>query len=305
MKLSQEAARVWIAGKPLSPHQTKPNAEPFGGAAVASATPTSLGPAGLAATIGPPLSPEQTVLWTGRLRIVRLTFRIAIRPDLPPASHITETGRGQKPCTNTVAAVNGPILGLRIGAGFLAPKPATETTAPGAVSAESSVVLATWMGGALVGFVSVRTATSPMKPWFQPGLTATALTACTSPPMKAEVEFVRTVIVDGLETQCAAVSTLVGESTEPVQSVCGVSTAAVKPQSVRLAGVPPTTPALARGAFAAAEPPATDGSSPAPQISAIPSLAERDSITTSIGSAALALELERPRHRVHRPGRRV
>src|SRR6476620_2467149 len=37
MKLSQEAARVWIAGKPLSPHQTKPNAEPFGGAAVASA----------------------------------------------------------------------------------------------------------------------------------------------------------------------------------------------------------------------------------------------------------------------------
>ena len=62
MKLSQEATRVWIAGKPLSPHQTKPNAECLGGAAVASAMPTCLGPAGLWATIGPPLSPAQTVL---------------------------------------------------------------------------------------------------------------------------------------------------------------------------------------------------------------------------------------------------
>src|SRR3954469_16216419 len=153
MKLSQEATRVWIAGKPLSPHQTKPNTERSGGAAVASATPISLGPAGLAASLRPPLSPEQTVFWIGRLRIFPLIFPIAIRPDLPPASHITEVGSGQKPRTNTVAAVNGPILGLRIGAGFLAPKPATETAAPGAVSAESSVVLATWMGGALVGLV--------------------------------------------------------------------------------------------------------------------------------------------------------
>src|SRR3954467_11497785 len=113
MKLSQEATRGGIGGEPLSPHQTKPSAEPFGGAAVASATPTSLGPAGLAATIGPPLSPEQTVLWTGRLRIFRLILRIAIRPDLPPASHITVAGSGQKPCTNTVAAVRGPTFGLR------------------------------------------------------------------------------------------------------------------------------------------------------------------------------------------------
>ena len=61
MKLSQEATRVWSPGKPLSPHQTNPNAERLGGAAVASATPTSLGPAGLEAIIGPPLSPAQIV----------------------------------------------------------------------------------------------------------------------------------------------------------------------------------------------------------------------------------------------------
>src|SRR5262249_54645185 len=111
------------------------------------------------------------------------------------------------------------------------------------------------------------------------GLTATELTACTSPPMKAEVEFVRTVIVDGLATQCAAVSTVVGESTEPVQRVLVVRTAAVKPQFERVAGVPPITLALARGAFAAAVPPATERSSPAAQISARTVLVVRGSIT--------------------------
>ncbi len=278
MKLSQEATRVWMAGKPLRPHQTKPNAERFGGAAVASATPTNLGPAGLAATIGPPLSPEQIVLWIGLLRFVPLTFRIATSPERPPASHTSEVGNGQKPCTNTVAAVSRPIFGLRRGAGFLAPKPATETAAPGLVRAESSVVLATWIAGALVGALRVSTARSPKKPRLQPGLIAAALTARTSPPAKAAFEFARTVIVGGLDTQCAAVSTLVGEITDPVQSVCGVSTATVNPQSEMLAGVPPTTLAFARGAFAPAEP-ATKANSPTAQISATATLAVRDGIT--------------------------
>ena len=124
-----------------------------------------------------------------------------------------------------------------------------------------------------------------MKPCVQAGLIAAAETPWTSPPAKARLELVRTVIVEGFSTQCAAVSTLVGESTEPVQRVCGVSTAAVKPQSEMLAGVPPITLALARGPFAVAEAPATDASSPAVQISANPTLVVRDSITTSIGSA--------------------
>ena len=292
MKLSQEATRVWIAGKPLSPHQTKPNAERFGGAEVASAIPTCLGPAGLWATIGPPLSPAQTVLWIDRLRTFRPIFAIAISPDLPPASHITEVGSGQKPRTDTLACISNPILGLRRGAGFLAPNPATERTVPGLVSAESSVALASWIAGALVGVLRVSTATSPMKPCVQSGLTAAALTACTSPPANARFELVRTVIVDGVAKQCAAVSTFVGEITEPVQSVCGVSTAAAKPQFDRLAGVPPITLVLALGPFAVAETPATDASSPAAQISAVPTLVVRDSITMQVGSAALALELE-------------
>ena len=88
------------------------------------------------------------------------------------------------------------------------------------------------------------------------------MTACTSPPPKADVEFVRTVIVGGLATQWAAVSTFVGEITEPVQSEFVVRTAAVKPQSERLAGVPPITLALARGALAAAVPSAAGGEQP-------------------------------------------
>jgi hypothetical protein len=76
--------------------------------------------------------------------------------------------------------------------------------------------------------------------------------------------------------------------------VCGVSTAAAKPQFDRLAAVPPITLVLARGAFAAAETVATDASSPTAQISAIPTLVVRDSFTMPIGSAALALELEGP-----------
>src|SRR5512132_4583516 len=131
MKLSQQATRVWSPGNPLSPHQTKPNGERLGGAAVASATPTSLGPAGVVATIGPPLSPEHTVRWMTRLRAFPLILRIATSPDLPPASHISEVGTGQKPSTNTVALISRPIFGLRFGAGFLAPKPATERAVPG------------------------------------------------------------------------------------------------------------------------------------------------------------------------------
>src|SRR5919197_3505870 len=99
MKLSQEATRVWIAGNPFSPHQTNPNAERFGGAAVASAMPTCLSPLGVAATIGPPLSPEQTVLWIPRLRTFPLNFATPISPDFPPASQIRLVGSGQKPCT--------------------------------------------------------------------------------------------------------------------------------------------------------------------------------------------------------------
>src|SRR5215204_3196216 len=164
MKLSHEATRVWIAGKPFSPHQTNPNAERLGGAAVASAMPTSLNPAGVAATIGPPLSPAQTVFWIGRLRSFRFTLSIAISPERLPASHISEVGSGQKPRTNTVASVSRPIFGLRRGDGFRAPNPATERAARGPVYAESSVALPSWIGGALVGLLRVRTARSPMKP---------------------------------------------------------------------------------------------------------------------------------------------
>jgi hypothetical protein len=135
--------------------------------------PICLRPVGVAATIGPPLSPEQTVLWIGRLRIFRLIFRIATRPERPPASHINEAGRGQKPRTNTWALISNPIFGLRRPTGFLLPNPATEAAARGAVRTESSVGLASWIGGALVGFLSVSTATSPRKPRFQLGLTAT------------------------------------------------------------------------------------------------------------------------------------
>jgi hypothetical protein len=56
-----------------------------------------------------------------------------------------------------------------------------------------------------------------------------------SPPPNAEVEFVRTRVMLGSPTQCAAVSTLVGPITTPVQSVLGVRTAAVKPHSWRFA----------------------------------------------------------------------
>src|SRR5689334_1748303 len=214
----------------------------------------SVGPDAVAATIGPPLSPEQTVRWTVRRRTLCLILLIATSPDFPPESHISETGRGQKPFIATVVAISDPIFGLRVGAGFLAPKPATDTTEPGRVSAGSSEAVESRIAGAAVGVRSVSTARSPVKPRAQAGFTATELTACTSPPMKAEVELVRTVIDDGLDTQCAAVSTLVGESTDPVQSVCVVRTAAVKPQFVRLAGVPPTTLAFARASLAAAVP---------------------------------------------------
>src|SRR3954452_25218399 len=149
MKLSQEATRVWRPGKPFSPHQTKPKGECFGGAAVASAMPTCSGPEGVDATIGPPLSPEQTVRWIGRLKSLPLIFLIATRPERFPASQSSEVGTGQKPCTKTSAAVSTPILGLRCGAGFLAPNPATETLAPGPVSTESADASASWIGGAL------------------------------------------------------------------------------------------------------------------------------------------------------------
>jgi hypothetical protein len=46
--------------------------------------------------------------------------------------------------------------------------------------------------------------------------------------VKAEVDFVLTVIVTGLPTQWPAVRTRVGEITVPVQSVVGVSTEAAK-----------------------------------------------------------------------------
>jgi hypothetical protein len=281
MKPSQEATRVWIAGKPLRPHQTKPNAERLGGARAASATPTSLGPAGLAATIGPPLSPAQTVLWMGRLRFFPLIFRTAASPERPPASQMMELGPGQKRCTKTVAALSWPIFALRWGDGLLDPKPATESAARGLVNAKSSEGLASWIGETPVGVRRVSTARSPKKPCDHPGLIAAALTAWTSPPAKAAVELARTVIVGGLETQCAAVSTLVGESTDPVQSVCGVTTETMKGQSEMLARVPPTTLALARGPLAAAGPAAADMSNPA-QISAITTLAVRDRITTLI-----------------------
>src|SRR5262245_53986692 len=142
MNPSHEATRVCNPGKPLSPHQTKSNVECFGGDAVASATPTSRGPAGVVAIIGPPLSPSQTVRWITFWRIFPLTFRMACRPGLPPASHSSEVGTGQKPCTNTVAVISRPTFGLRFGAGFLAPKPATESAVPALVSTESSAALA-------------------------------------------------------------------------------------------------------------------------------------------------------------------
>src|SRR4051794_3296246 len=201
--------------------------------------------------------------------------------------------------------MSNPIFGLRVGAGFLAPKPATETNEPGRVSAGSSEAVGSRIAGAAVGLCSVRTARSPVKPRAQAGFTAIELTAWTSPPMKAEVELVRTVIDDGLETQCAAVSTLVGERTDPVQRVWVVRTAAVNPQLVRLAGAPPTTLVLARASLAAAVPTREDASNPVAQTSATASLAIRDGIRTPIGSAALALEPERSRDGVGGPRRRV
>src|SRR5262245_15207927 len=72
-----------------------------------------------------------------------------------------------------------------------------------------------------------------------------------------------------------------------------------------LAAEPPITLALARGPLAAADPATAEASNPVAQISATPILTVRDSITTLIGGAALALEPERSRDRVRRPRRRV
>ena len=217
----------------------------------------------------PPLSPAQTVLWIDRLRTFRPIFAIAISPDLPPASHITEVGSGQKPRIETLACISNPIFGLRRGAGFLAPNPATETTVPGLVSAESSAALASWIAGALVGVPRVSTATSPMKPCVQSGLTAAALTACTSPPANAGFELVRTVIVDGLATQCAAVSTFVGEITEPVQSVRGSAPRRRSPtRQARRSPADHARPGARR--LRRGETPATDASSPARRSAPFP-----------------------------------
>ncbi len=55
------------------------------------------------------------------------------------------------------------------------------------------------------------------------GCTFTELTATSWPPASAEADPARTRISAGT-TQCAAVTTLTGETTEPVQSVRSVRT---------------------------------------------------------------------------------
>jgi hypothetical protein len=96
----------------------------------------------------------------------------------------------------------------------------------------------------------LSTARSFWKLCAQPGAKATEVTPRVSPPKKADVELVLTVIVSGFPTQCAVVSTRDGDRTVPVQSELRVNTAAAKPHCPRSAAVPPITLARARRSFA-------------------------------------------------------
>src|SRR3954452_1222384 len=120
------------------------------------------------------------------------------------------------------------------------------------------------------------------KVWANPGANATAETPDASPPAKAEVDLVRTVIVSGLPTQWPAVRTRVGEITVPVQRVVGVSTAAAKLHWSMLAAVPPMMLLPARG-LASAIPAQSAAISADAQRATVPALAIRENIAPRVG----------------------
>src|SRR3954454_15913869 len=107
----------------------KKNGLRFVGEELASATPTRRGPCGVLATSGPPLSPWQIDLCTGRCRRRSWMRRNATRPLRPPESQIAHGGSGQR-VAKTLVVVSSPSFGLPNRAGFLVPKPATDSGAP-------------------------------------------------------------------------------------------------------------------------------------------------------------------------------
>ena len=80
-------------GNPRRPQRTKKNGLRFVGDELASAIPTRRGPSGVFATSGPPLSPEQITLFTGRWMSRPLKRRNAALDDATDPQAVERSGR--------------------------------------------------------------------------------------------------------------------------------------------------------------------------------------------------------------------